>query len=59
MTYPDQAAAEWAELRAYTVGEVHRRRDAAAAGEALPAGLFSHLVCDPVDEPVVAWPIVV
>ncbi len=53
MTYPDQATADWADLRAYTMGKVRERRDAVAAadlgpdddpvGTVVPEGLMSHL----------------
>ena len=55
MTYPDQATADWAELRTYTLAKVRERRDAVAAadlgpdddpvGTVVPEGLLSHLAC--------------
>ena len=55
MTYPDQATADWAELRTYTFAKVRERREAVAAadlgpdddpvGTVVPEGLLSHLAC--------------
>ena len=36
MTYPDQATADWLDLRTYTLGKVRERRDAVAAADLGP-----------------------
>ena len=59
MTFPDRAEKGWDELRAFTKGEVERRRAMVAAAElapgddpvgtVVPEGLFSHLACHDLD----------
>ena len=55
MTFPERAEKGWDELRAFTKGEVDKRRamvaaadlsaDADPVGTVVPEGLFSHLAC--------------